>query len=68
MTKSTNRHRDKNGEFEKKRADALVKNLKQEYPEFSKINGNMKLGTLKERFSVDSLDGVRKALRKEKKS
>ena len=38
--------------------------LKQEYPEFEGINGNMHLGRLKEAFEVDSLDGVRRALRR----
>ena len=53
------------GTFRRERSDSLVKNLKQEYPEFENINGNTKLGTLKEKFGVDSLDAVRKALRKQ---
>lgn len=53
------------GTFRRERSDSLVKNLKQEYPEFENINGNTKLGTLKEKFGVDSLDEVRKALRKQ---
>jgi len=40
-----------------------VKNLKKEYPELENINGNMKLGTLRDRFGVDSLDQVLKILR-----
>jgi hypothetical protein len=59
-----NRSRDKDGEWREKRADTKVENLKQDYPEFRNINGNTKLGTLKDRFGVDSLDEVRRALRK----
>lgn len=51
------------GTFRKERADSLVKNLKQEYPELAKINGNTKLGTLEKNLGVDSLNQVRKALR-----
>jgi hypothetical protein len=61
-----NRSRDKDGEWREKRADTKVENLKQDYPGFRHINGNTKLGTLKDRFGVDSLDEVRKALRKDK--
>jgi hypothetical protein len=57
--------RNKNGEFRRERADSLVKNLKKEYPEFRDVNGHTKLGTLKKEFGVDSLDDVRKALRKQ---
>ncbi len=57
--------RNKNGEFRRERGDSLVKNLKKEYPEFQNVNGHTKLATLKKEFATDSLDGVRKALRKE---
>ena len=53
------------GTFRKERSDSLVKNLREEYPEFRGIHGSTKLGTLKERLGVDSLNDVRKALRKE---
>jgi hypothetical protein len=56
--------RNQDGTFHKERSDSLVKHLKLEYPEFSDINGNTKLGTLKEKFDTDSLDGVLRALRK----
>jgi hypothetical protein len=59
-----NRSRDKDGEWREKRADTKVENLKADYPEFRHINGNTHLGTLKERFGVDSLDQVRRELRK----
>jgi hypothetical protein len=45
-----------------------VKNLKEEYPEFKNVNGNTKLGTLKDKFGVDSLNEVREALRKKDRS
>jgi hypothetical protein len=41
----------------------LAKNLREEYPEFDKVHGSTKLGTLKERFGADSLNEVREALR-----
>ena len=65
MKKLGKHQRTEQGTFRKERADSLVKNLKQEYPEFAGINGNTKLGTLKEKFGVDSLNGVRAALKKE---
>jgi hypothetical protein len=44
----------------------LAKNLAKEYPEFERVHhGNTKLGTLKQEFGVDSLNGVREALRKQ---
>lgn len=52
------------GTFRRERADSLIKNLKKEYPELEPINGNMKLGTLRDRLGVDSLDQVLKVLRK----
>lgn len=54
------------GTFRRERSDSLVKNLKQDYPELADINGNTKLGTLREKYGADSLDGVLKAIRKEK--
>ena len=59
-----NRSRDKDGEWREKRSDTKVETLKKDYPEFENINGNMKLGKLKEKFNLDSLDEVRKKLRK----
>jgi hypothetical protein len=56
--------RNQDGTFRKERSDSLVKNLKLEYPVLKKINGNTKLGTLKEKFKTDSLDGVLRALKK----
>jgi len=53
------------GTFRRERADSLAKNLRSDYPEFDHVNGHTKLGTLKEKFGVDSLNGVRAALRKQ---
>ena len=44
----------------------MAKNLRQDYPEFENVRGDTRLDTLRKRFGVDSLDGVRKALRKAK--
>ncbi len=54
------------GRIRRERGDSLVKNLKKEYPEFAHINGHTKLETLRREFGVDSLNEVRKALRKSK--
>ena len=56
--------RTEQGTFRRERADSLVKNLRKEYPELQGINGNMKLGTLRDRLGVDSLDQVLRKLRK----
>jgi hypothetical protein len=55
------------GTFRRERDDSRVKNLKKEYPEFTNVNGNTKLGTLKKKFGVNSLNKVREALRKRQK-
>jgi len=55
------------GTFRRERSDSLAKNLREDYPEFKKVHGSTKLGTLEEKYGVDSLNGVRDALRKEDK-
>lgn len=55
--------RTQGGTFRRERSDSLAKNLREEYPEFDKVHGSTKLGTLKERFGADSLNEVREALR-----
>lgn len=50
------------GTFRRERADSLIKNLKKEYPQLKNINGNMKLGTLRDRLGVESLSQVLKKL------
>jgi hypothetical protein len=57
--------RTKSGRFRRERADALAKNLRLEYPEFDKVHGSTKLGTLEKLFGVNSLTAVRNALRAE---
>jgi len=57
--------RTEKGTFRRERSDSLAKHLREEYPELKRVHGSTKLGTLKERFGVDSLNAVRKALRKE---
>ena len=48
--------------FAGKGSDSLVKNLREEYPQLEGIHGSTRLGTLKERFGVDSLSQVLKRL------
>jgi hypothetical protein len=55
--------RTQKGTFRRERADSLIKNLKKEYPELNDINGNMKLGTLRDRLGVETLDQALKKLR-----
>lgn len=50
------------GTFRRERADSLIKNLKKEYPALKNVNGNMKLGTLRDRLGVDSLSQALKKL------
>lgn len=57
--------RTEKGAFRRERADALVKNLKKVYPELEGINGNKKLGTLRDELGVNSLSQVLKKLREE---
>jgi hypothetical protein len=68
MKKLGKHERTHEGTFRRERSDTLVKNLKEEYPEFKNVNGNTKLGTLKDKFGVDSLNEVREALRKKDRS
>ena len=63
MKKLGKHERTQEGTFRKERSDSLVKNLREEYPEFKGIHGSTKLGTLKEELGADSLNEVRKALR-----
>ena len=55
MTQHT---RNQNGRFRRERGDALVKNLREEYPQLQGIHGSTKLGTLRKKFGVDSLSKV----------
>ena len=52
------------GTFRKERGDSLLKNLKKEYPQLEKFNGHTKLGTLLEKYDVDSLSQLLKKVGK----
>jgi hypothetical protein len=54
------------GRFRKERGDSLAKNLREDYPEFGKVRGDTRLDTLRKRFDVESIEDVRKALRKQR--
>jgi len=56
--------RNNDGRFRRERGDALVKNLREEYPQLRGIYGSTKLETLRERFGVDSLSKVLEKLEK----
>lgn len=55
------RHRDKDGEIQKKRGDTLNKNLPIPIPEFSL---NARLDTMRKETGKDSVEDVRKAAKK----
>ena len=54
----------KHGGFRKERSDSKAKNLRRDYPEFYKVDGRTTLGTLKERLHANSLNQVRRKLRR----
>ncbi len=57
------RHRNEDGRIERKRGDTKVKNLKALYPEFQDFPDETRLGDLRARYGVDSLDALRRKLR-----
>ena len=59
------RHRDKNGEEERKRNDTLVGTLQGEYgPKFApEYSGRMQLGTLKDRLGMEDNASLNDVLR-----
>lgn len=65
MKLGKHQHND-DGRFRRERGDSLVRNLRGEYLEFKDIDPRTKLETLRERFGVDSLNDVRRALRQQK--
>ncbi len=58
--------RTEKGTYRRERGDALLKNLKKEYPTLEPFNGNMKLATLRDKFGANSLDEVLKAIKQGK--
>ena len=55
------RHRDKNGEIQRKRSDTLNKNLAKPIPQFS---GNTTLGKMRKKTGKESEEAVRRAAAK----
>lgn len=62
------RHRDKDGEAEKKHGNTKMKNLKSDYPQLKNMQNETTLGQLEKRLGVDSLDEALKKLAKNKKA
>jgi hypothetical protein len=58
------RHRNENGRIERKRGDTKIENLKNQYPELKRFPGNATLRELRDRFAVDTLDGLLRVLRR----
>ena len=56
--------RTEKGNFRKARADERAGNLAKDYPEFNNVDPRTKLGTLREKFDVTSINEVRDKLRK----
>ncbi len=56
--------RTEEGAFRRERKDSLAKNLRKDYPEFNKVRGDTKLGTLKKESGENSINGVRQYLRR----
>jgi hypothetical protein len=54
-----NRHRDENGRIDRKRNDTLAKNLRDDYSEFNKVRGNMKLGNVKKDLGLPPNASIR---------
>ena len=51
------------GNFRIARADELAGNLAKDYPEFKSVRSDAKLGNLRRRFNVTSINAVREAIR-----
>jgi hypothetical protein len=63
-----NRHRDKNGEIERKHGNTKIKNLVGDYPVLAKYRPNTRLGALERRLNTYSLDGVIKEARRQNRN
>ena len=61
------RHRDKDGEIEKKHGNTKMKNLQGHYSVLNQFRGSTRLGSVEKRYGVDSLDGLIKKLTASKK-
>jgi len=58
--------RTKKGTYRKAPGNETARNLAKDYPEFKKVPPNTKLETLRRRYGVTSINGVRAALRRKK--
>jgi hypothetical protein len=59
--------KDDEGRFRRERSDSKAKNLAADYPEFAKVPPETTLGQLEKKYGVDSLDAVRRAIKKSSK-
>ena len=57
------RHRDKNGQIERKHGNTKMRTLKPEYPELKNFRNDATLGQVRARYGVESLDALREKLR-----
>ena len=59
--------KNESGRIRKERSDSLLGTLAKDYPELKQFNPRMQLGTLEKKLKTDSLSGVRKNLKNNKK-
>jgi hypothetical protein len=57
------RHRDKNGQIERKHGNTKMRTLKPEYPELKNFRNDDTLGQVRARYGVESLDALLEKLR-----
>jgi hypothetical protein len=57
------RHRDRNGQIERKHGNTKMRTLKPEYPELKNFRNDDTLGQVRARYGVESLDGLLEKLR-----
>jgi hypothetical protein len=56
------RHRDRSGRIEEKHGNTKIKNLKDDYPELKNFRNEDTLSDVRDRYDVDSLDGLLRKL------
>jgi hypothetical protein len=59
--------KDDEGRFRRERSDSKAKNLAADYPEFKNIPPETTLGQLEKKYGVESLDAVRREIKKRSK-
>ena len=57
------RHRNANGQIEKKHGNTKMKNLKPHYPEFKNFRDEDTLAQVENRYGAESLDDLQRKLR-----